>query len=160
GALRQGFRWEEFVALYGRLILSWGRRDFGLQESDAENLCQEVLIRVWRNINAYDPNRGRFRQWLYACTRNAFLNLRRDRRGEWVGNAMAGVDDPSPVPSRIRHADIRPTSEVAGLDEVLQALDDEGFALDGLQEAVAHVRQRVQPHTWKAFLLFEFFEMS
>ena len=50
GAIRQGLRWEEFVALYGRLILHWGRRDFGLQECDAENLRQEVLLRVSRAL--------------------------------------------------------------------------------------------------------------
>ena len=38
--------------------------------------------------------------------------------------------------------------------------DEEGFALEGLQEAVQFVRERVLPHTWKAFLLFEFFEMT
>ena len=80
GALRQGCRWEEFVALYGRLILAWGRRDFGLQASDAENLCQEVLLKVWKGIRGYDAGKGRFRNWLYACTRNTVVNLRRDRR--------------------------------------------------------------------------------
>src|SRR5262245_24918325 len=60
-ALREGLRWEEFVALYGRLILYWGRRDFGLQEPDAENLCQDVLLKVWQGIRGYDPARGRFR---------------------------------------------------------------------------------------------------
>ena len=58
--------WAEFVALYGRCILLWGRRDFGLQESDAENLRQEVLIRVWKGVAGYDPARGRFRDWLYV----------------------------------------------------------------------------------------------
>jgi hypothetical protein len=38
GALREGLRWEEFVSLYGRLILGWARSDFGLQASDADNL--------------------------------------------------------------------------------------------------------------------------
>src|SRR5712691_11362157 len=84
GALCDGLRWEEFVALYGRLILYWGRRDFGLQECDAENLCQEVLMKVWSGIKAYNPEKGRFRNWLYVCTRNAMLNLQRSRHDEWV----------------------------------------------------------------------------
>src|SRR5215467_16260551 len=82
GALREGLRWEEFVALYGRLILAWGRSDFGLQASDADNLCQEVLLRVWRGIGTFDPARGRFRAWLYTCARNAACNLRRCQCGE------------------------------------------------------------------------------
>src|SRR5215468_10634174 len=96
GALREGLRWEEFVALYGPLILGWGRSDFGLQASDADNLCQEVLVRVWRGIGTFDPARGRFRAWLYTCARNAAGNLRRGRHGEQVGSppAMGGCNRP------------------------------------------------------------------
>src|SRR5438105_3266785 len=76
GALANGLRWEEFVAVYGRIIFHWARTDFGLQDSDADNLCQEVLIRVWRGIGGYDSGKGRFRAWLYACTRNSVRSLR------------------------------------------------------------------------------------
>lgn len=149
GALRQGLRWEEFVALYGQLILAWGRRDFGLQDCDAENLCQEVLLKVWQGIGSYDPSRGRFRSWLYVCTRNAVHNLRRGRR---VGTAPPA---PLPLPAP-RQTDWQAHGD---LDAALRALDEDGFALDQLQAAVLAVRGRVQPATWKAFLLFEFFEL-
>ena len=76
GALCEGLRWEEFVAIYGPLIVVRARREFGLQECDAENVCQEVLIRVWKGIAGYDPARGRFRAWLYACTKNVVADLR------------------------------------------------------------------------------------
>lgn len=155
GSLRQGLRWEEFVALYGRLILFWGRRDFGLQDSDAENLRQEVLLKVWKGIRSYDPARGRFRSWLYACTRNTVLNLWRDRHGEWVGGDRPDVAE--------RLAQCRapmPAWEEGEVEEVLAAVEAEGFDRDGLEEAVLAVRARVQPGTWKAFLLFEFFDLS
>ena len=151
GALREGLRWEEFVALYGRLILSWGRCDFGLQASDAENLCQEVLLRVWRGIGSFDPARGRFRAWLYTCTRNAACNLRRGGHVERVG-ASAG-EPPAPPTHRWE-------PDEGGLDCALARLEDDGFELDGLQGAVSAVRARVQPGTWKAFLLSEFFELT
>jgi RNA polymerase sigma factor (sigma-70 family) len=145
GAIRQGLRWEEFVALYGRLILHWGR-DFGLQECDAENLCQEVLIRVWKGVKGYDPGKGRFRNWLYACTRNAVHTLRRDGR-------MATTQPPA-QPDRLE------SPRTMGIDEALAALEEEGFAPDGLQQAVLQVRARVHPVTWKVFLLFELFDMT
>jgi RNA polymerase sigma factor (sigma-70 family) len=149
GALREGLRWEEFVALYGRLILTWGRRDFGLQPSDAENLCQEVLLRVWRGVGTYDPARGRFRAWLYACARNAACNLRRGLPAERVGAGPGERAAPAPA---------WPPGD--GVEAALQRLEEEGFFLEGLQRAVAGVRGRVQPATWKAFLLFEFFELT
>jgi RNA polymerase sigma factor (sigma-70 family) len=160
GALRQGYCWEEFVALYGRLILFWARRDFGLQASDADNLCQEVLIRVWRSIDSYDPARGRFRQWLYTCTRNAVFNLWRSRHGEWVGTDHAAAQIPLQQQSTAVLPCWSPGEDGRGLDAALAILEEEGFALEELQQAMAAVRQRVQPNTWKAFLLFEIFELT
>ena len=148
GALREGLRWEEFVALYGPLILAWGRCDFGLQTSDADNLCQEVLLRVWRGIGSFDPARGRFRAWLYACARNAACNLRRGRLGEQLGAfaALGGRDRTLPGEE--------------DLDAALARLEENGFDVDDLQRAVSDVRARVQPATWKAFLLCEFFDLT
>jgi RNA polymerase sigma-70 factor (ECF subfamily) len=148
GALREGLRWEEFVALYGPLILAWGRTDFGLQASDADNLCQEVLLRVWRGIGTYDPARGRFRAWLYTCARNAACNLRRRPGGGPVGTppAPAGRD--------------RALPDGENLDAALARLEEQGFDVDDLQRAVSAVRARVLPTTWKAFLLCEFFELT
>jgi RNA polymerase sigma-70 factor (ECF subfamily) len=160
GALRQGLRWEEFVALYGRLILLWGRRDFGLQESDAENLRQEVLIRVWRGIGRYDPAKGRFRSWLYTCTRNAVSNLRRDERGLQAAGAGAGLQEEPAARETPLPLAWQQLPDDCDLEDALNVLEEEGFDADGLQQAVLSVRARVQPNTWKAFLLFEFFEMK
>lgn len=156
GALGQGLRWEEFLALYGRLILHWARR-FGLQESDALDVRQQVLIRVWKSIHRYDPVRGRFRGWLYACTRNVVLSL---YRRSVPCRTWSGSEREIPAPA----AD----GSVLGLaweeedpgDGLMRHFDDEGFANAPLEAAVREVRQRVQPRTWKAFLLFEFLELS
>jgi RNA polymerase sigma-70 factor (ECF subfamily) len=159
GALRQGLRWEEFVALYGRLILHWGRRDFGLQESDAENLRQEVLIRVWRGISGYDPAKGRFRSWLYTCTRNAVANLRRDERRRQRATHDALLQEEPAARQAALTLSWQQLPDDCDLEQALNVLEEEGFDPDGLQQAVLSVRARVQASTWKAFLLFEFFEM-
>ena len=157
GALAKGLRWEEFVALYGRIILCWARTDFGLQECDAENLCQEVLIRVWKGIGGYDRSKGRFRSWLYACTKNAVLNLRRDWAGQPVCLPLEEMDDRD---RSLRGRVNRIHSCDGDLERVLGRLEDNGYSVDGLHDAVRNVRGRVHPKTWKAFLLFEFFEMK
>jgi RNA polymerase sigma factor (sigma-70 family) len=159
GALCRGLRWEEFLALYGRLILAWGRQDFGLQEQDAENLRQEVLIRVWKGLRSYDPARGRFRSWLYACTRNAVFDLRHAEPAETTPRRLLvdegerrGEISTGPVSAQLWR-------EAPDLESGLRALEDEGFAPEGYQQLVAAVRARVQACTWKAFLLFEFFDL-
>jgi RNA polymerase sigma-70 factor (ECF subfamily) len=153
-ALRNGLRWEEFLALYGRLILFWAR-EFGLQPCDAENVQQEVLFRVWRSLAGYEPARGRFRAWLYTCTRNAVFNLWRGRRGEGQGRPLSTAHEPWRA-----QPDTVPAVRDGDLEGALQGLEEQGFALESLEAAVARVRTRVRPSSWKAFLLFEFFELK
>jgi RNA polymerase sigma factor (sigma-70 family) len=155
GALAKGLRWEEFVAIYGRIILYWARVNFRLQDSDAENLRQEVLIRVWRGIVGYDCSKGRFRGWLYVCTRNAVRNLRRDSTSASLRPLVEEMDDPRQfVPGSV------PSGLDGDFEHALHQLEEEGFSVDALQTAVRNVRARVQSTTWKAFLLFEFFDMK
>jgi DNA-directed RNA polymerase specialized sigma24 family protein len=52
------------------------------------------------------------------------------------------------------------TRSDGNLDDAVRGLEEEGFEHEKLRETVVHVRRRVQPATWKAFLLFEFFAMK
>ncbi len=153
GSLRQGIRWEEFVAVYGPVIFSWARRDFALQTSDAEDVRQDVMLRVWRSVRSYDASKGRFRNWLYVCLRNAVCNMHRDRRGERVNGGLVQCKSGEGL---IPSAAMAPDS----LEDAVRCLDEEGFTHEELQAVVAQVRQRVQPATWKAYLLFEFFALK
>ena len=47
----------------------------------AEDVVQEVFLRLWRQPTSYDPTRGRFISWLMSVTRNRSLDeLRRVTR--------------------------------------------------------------------------------
>ena len=152
GALDQGIRWEEFIAAYGPVILCWAEHDFGLQASDAEDVRQAVLLRVWRNVRSYNASKGRFRNWLYVCVRNTVRNWHRGRHGEWVGDGLVLWNTMEVAPSLTHPED--------NLDDAVRGLEEEGFEHEKLRETVIHVRRRVQPATWKAFLLFEFFALK
>src|SRR5207244_6699744 len=43
----------------------------------AQKLGQDVLTRVWRHVDSYDPDRACFRTWLYGIARNAIIDFRR-----------------------------------------------------------------------------------
>jgi RNA polymerase sigma factor (sigma-70 family) len=44
---------------------------------DAEDITQEILVKIVTNLAKYDSNKGKFRTWLYRITFNHFLNLKK-----------------------------------------------------------------------------------
>lgn len=67
---RDELAWRRFVDVYWPLIYHFANQR-GLQGADAENAAQEVLARVARAMRQfrYDPERGRFRNWLGLIVR-------------------------------------------------------------------------------------------
>lgn len=62
--------WERFVGLYSPLLHHWARK-LGRQESDADNLVQDVLVTLLEELPRFDYQPGRrFRGWLWTVTRN------------------------------------------------------------------------------------------
>ena len=90
--LRQGSdqtAWTEFVHRYGQQIYRWCRA-FGLQEADAEDVTQTVLVKLTDKLRAfcYDPSRS-FRAYLKTLTHYAwcdFLELH-NRPGAGTGDS-------------------------------------------------------------------------
>ena len=47
--------------------------------ADAEDITQEILIKLLTNLSKYDSSKGRFRTWLYRITFNHFLNTKKKK---------------------------------------------------------------------------------
>jgi RNA polymerase sigma-70 factor, ECF subfamily len=70
--------WEEVARVYGRKIYNFAYRLTG-NPADANDLVQEVLLRVRKGLESYQP--GSFEGWLWRITRNAFLDgVRKQKR--------------------------------------------------------------------------------
>jgi len=70
--------WEEVARTYGRFLYTVAYRLTG-NDTDAQDLVQDVLLRVRRGLETYRP--GSLEGWLSRITTNAFLDdLRRRRR--------------------------------------------------------------------------------
>ena len=96
--------WEEVARRYGRFLFTVAFRLTG-NEADAQDLVQEVLLRVRRGLPNYRP--GSMEGWLSRITTNAFLDDVRRRRRRPLD---ALPDDPD----QVLPADV-------GADEALEA---------------------------------------
>jgi RNA polymerase sigma-70 factor (ECF subfamily) len=87
---RDDVAWREFVEIYEPLLLRLARQR-GLQDADAAELTQDVLLAVARTIDDWDPDRerGSFRGWLSRVARNLMINalVRRQRGPRIVGGS-------------------------------------------------------------------------
>ena len=74
--------WGLFTEIYVPLVLGLAKK-WGLQDSDAADLVQEVMAEVARSISKfeYKPELGRFRSWLYKiANRTLWRHQRRATR--------------------------------------------------------------------------------
>ena len=72
--------WRKFHELYGPIIFSYARRK-GLQDADAHELLQDVLLQVYKYLPSfeYDQTKGRFRAWLQTVTKNQVAKFFRSK---------------------------------------------------------------------------------
>lgn len=134
--------WEEFVVTYRPVIYRMARRR-GMQDADAQDVVQDILIRVSASIERYESQPGvRFRHWLRRVASNAILTSLQ-RRPRDLG---AGGTDAQEVMSK--QPDVSP--------EVSRDLEAE-LSTEYLREiylrAAAVVRTEVNAETWEAFEL-------
>lgn len=110
--------WESVVRDHSSRVYRLAYRLTGNQH-DAEDLTQEVFIRVFRSLSSYTP--GTFEGWLHRITTNLFLDQAR-RRQRIRMDAMG--DDSSGYPARGELHDPVRGYEHANLDhDVQRALD-------------------------------------
>jgi RNA polymerase sigma-70 factor (ECF subfamily) len=130
--------WAEFNERYGRKIYGWCRH-WRLQRADAEEVTQQVLLRLVQKLRTftYDPTRS-FRAWLKTVTHHAWRDFLDSRRRPGAGSGDTQV--------------LEMLQTVEARDNLVAQLDEE-FARELLDEALARVQLRVQPHTWQAFQL-------
>jgi RNA polymerase sigma factor (sigma-70 family) len=126
--------WARFADRYGRKIYGWCRQ-WRLQEADAEDVTQGVLLKLAEKMRAfeYDPGRS-FRAWLKTVTRHAWLDACSGRPAAAAGGSQA----------------LEMFQTVEAREDLVRRLDDE-FDRELFDAASARVRERVAPRTWEAF---------
>src|SRR3954451_20680292 len=100
--------WEEVARDHGRFLYTVAYRLTG-NSDDAQDLVQEVLLKVRKGLETYRP--GSLEGWLSRITTNTFLDEARRRRRRPVGLLPEEPDrvvPPAPVADVAMAADALP----------------------------------------------------
>jgi RNA polymerase sigma-70 factor, ECF subfamily len=112
--------WEELVRVHTRQVYGLCFR-FTNSGSEAQDLTQEVFLRVFRTIKSFRSTEGSFTTWLSRVTRNLLIDHYRRTRQERVTDS---IEEQLPVlEMEGASAGARPDHQLAGREasEILQA---------------------------------------
>ena len=140
--------WEEIVQKYHRRMYNICYR-FAGSANDAEDLTQEVFIKMYRTLNTYDVERGAFMTWVTTMTRNLLVDHFRKTKNERITDSLEAT------PSE--HEDAMPLSE---------RIPDQGPTPDAgvqsreISEAVHQALQKLSPELREAVILRDLQDMD
>lgn len=96
---------ELLIKQYLKPIYSFVSRYVG-NGQEAEDITQEVFVRVWRNLKKFDQNQS-FKTWIFSIAKNASLDFLKKKKAipfsefdtEEGGNRITDtLADPAPLP--------------------------------------------------------------
>ncbi|PYX72126.1 MAG: RNA polymerase subunit sigma-24, partial [Acidobacteria bacterium] len=79
--------WQEIVQRYHRRIYNICYR-FAGSADDAQDLTQEVFIKMYRTLSSYDVERGGFMTWITTITRNLLVDHFRKSKQDRITDSL------------------------------------------------------------------------
>jgi RNA polymerase sigma-70 factor, ECF subfamily len=140
--------WEEIVRRYHRRIYNICYR-FAGSADDAQDLTQEVFIKMYRTLSTYDTDRGAFMTWVTTITRNLLVDHFRRTKQERMTDSL----DAAPS----EHVDARPLSQQI---EDKNPLPDSRVQSRETGETVHHALQKLSPELREAVILRDLQDMD
>ncbi|MDP6444433.1 MAG: sigma-70 family RNA polymerase sigma factor [Pirellulaceae bacterium] len=139
---REESAWDEFVEIYQPVVYRLARRH-GLQDADAWDLAQNVLVAVSNAIDRWRSNGepGSFRGWLYRITRNLMINYlkQQDRQPRSVSDIQ--------LAELLEEAAVDTDAQGAELDREF----DREYERQLFRWAAEDIRGEFRESTWLAF---------
>ena len=130
--------WEQFARIYRPVVYNVARMR-GLQDADAQDVAQQVLVSVSKALPNWERRNEstRFRHWLCRMARNATINmLTRQPKDRAAGGDVNLVD----IPER-------------SVDVDLDSQLDREYRRQLFRQAAEQVRSRADSITWQAFAM-------
>jgi RNA polymerase sigma factor (sigma-70 family) len=135
--------WREFFDTYWKLIYSAAMRA-GLSDAEAQDVVQETVISVFKNLPDYDSKAGSFKGWLLKMTRWRIVDQLRKRR----------FDDKN----RISKGPKAEQSEIEAIPDpaatVPDSFWDEEWERNVFEKAIERAKMKVDPKQFQVFDLY------
>jgi RNA polymerase sigma factor (sigma-70 family) len=89
--------WKEFVSYYKEFIMMVLAK-MSVSQDYRDDLTQEILIKLWKNLASYNKERAHFRTWLSTIIRNTvFRMMKTEDRKHFYNKQTVDQDDPKAV---------------------------------------------------------------
>jgi RNA polymerase sigma factor (sigma-70 family) len=139
---REGFNYlyQQYAAvLYGVI------HKVVYDDQTAQDVLQDVFVKIWSNINQYDAKKGRIYTWMINIARNAAIDKLRSKGEIMKGKIQTGDDI---VNNLERGMKTEQSTDTIGLRKMVTSLKPEyqtiinlayfkGFTLDEISKALA-----------------------
>jgi RNA polymerase sigma factor (sigma-70 family) len=140
--------WEDIVHQFNRRIYNICYRFTGSSD-DAQDLTQEVFIRVYRTVDTYDTSRGSFATWVTTLTRNMlvdhFRKSKYDRVTDSIDAPPGGNEDAPTIGEQLADHSQTP---------------DDRFDSGETQQIVHEALQKLSPELREAVILRDLQDMD
>ena len=140
--------WEELVRQHSRRIYNICYRFTGSADN-ADDLAQEVFIKMYRTLNSFDPDKGSFTTWITTMTRNLlvdhFRKTKQDRATDSLDAGLGEAEDSATLGDRI------PDSAPSADDRIRRR---------ETQEMVQKAIQKLSPELREAVILRDIQDMD
>jgi len=140
--------WEEIVRTHNRRIYNICYRFTGSPD-DAEDVAQEVFIKIYRTLSSYDSAKGAFTTWITTVTRNLLVdNYRKnkmDRLSESMDAPQGSDEDGLTLSDQLADRGPTPDDRMASLET---------------QKLVQQALLRVSPDLREALILRDLHDMD
>lgn len=140
--------WEEIVRAHNRRVYNICYR-FTNSPDDAEDLTQDVFIKVYRTLSSYDLEKGAFTTWLTTVTRNLlvdhFRRSKQDRMTDSMDASPSNEEDSPTLGDTIQDRSHTP---------------DEAFTAKEKQKLVQQALQKLSPDLREAVILRDLQDMD
>ena len=139
--------WAELVRTHHRRVYGLCYRFTG-NAADAEDLTQDVFLKIYSNLSSFDTTRGSLQVWITTMTRNLLVdNFRRTRNQRATGSLDEGWDE---------------ADELRPVDRLLSGgpSPHESAAQKELAKMVQHALSRVSVELREAVILRDLQDMD